>query len=133
MNVGTTRLLLAVAGAALLMAPVAPAVAQDQDGLGDLKLPGITNFTHPGSNSGPASSNTGEITLSAQLTPDGADITRGIVWRVFRPEPGDDGKLHMVASAHGGTADFQLEPGSYLVHAAYGRAGATKRITVGKE
>jgi hypothetical protein len=36
----------------------------------------------------------------------------------------------MVASAHGGTAVFQLEPGSYLVHASYGRAGATKRITV---
>ncbi|TIV04681.1 MAG: hypothetical protein E5W02_28655, partial [Mesorhizobium sp.] len=28
---------------------------------------------------------------------------------------------------------FQLDPGSYLVHASYGRAGATKRITVGKE
>ena len=39
----------------------------------------------------------------------------------------------MVASAHGGTAVFQLEPGSYLVHASYGRAGATKRITVGKD
>ena len=39
----------------------------------------------------------------------------------------------MVASAHGGTGVFQLEPGSYLVHASYGRAGATKRITVGKE
>ncbi|TGT20390.1 hypothetical protein EN817_30930, partial [Mesorhizobium sp. M3A.F.Ca.ET.174.01.1.1] len=41
--------------------------------------------------------------------------------------------LPMVASAHGGSAVFQLEPGSYLVHASYGRAGATKRITVGKE
>ena len=33
----------------------------------------------------------------------------------------------------GGTSHFELEPGSYLVHAAYGRAGATKRITVGKD
>ena len=28
---------------------------------------------------------------------------------------------------------FQLAPGSYLVHASFGRAGATKRITVGRE
>ncbi|TIW42054.1 MAG: hypothetical protein E5V61_24315, partial [Mesorhizobium sp.] len=66
----------------------------------------------------------GAITLSAQLTDKGNDITRGIVWRVFKPEPASDGKLPMVASAHGGTAVFQLEPGSYLVHASYGRAGA---------
>ncbi|TIW96340.1 MAG: hypothetical protein E5V59_11145, partial [Mesorhizobium sp.] len=62
----------------------------------------------------------------------GSDITRGIVWRVFKPQA-VNGKLPMVASAHGGTAVFQLEPGSYLVHASYGRAGATKRITVGKD
>src|SRR5690606_8931956 len=33
----------------------------------------------------------------------------------------------------GGTSVFDLEPGSYLVHASYGRAGATKRISVGKQ
>ena len=72
------------------------------------------------------------MTLSAQLIDKGDYITRGLVWRVFKPEPGADGKLPLVASAHGGTASFQLEPGSYLVHASYGRAGATKRITVTK-
>ena len=41
--------------------------------------------------------------------------------------------MPLVASAQGGTSVFQLEPGSYLVHASFGRAGATKRITVGKE
>src|SRR5690606_174400 len=56
----------------------------------------------------------------------------GLVWRVFKPEPGPDGKLSLVASARGGTSAFDLEPGSYLVHAAFGRAGATKRITVGR-
>jgi hypothetical protein len=113
-----------------LLAPVPLAVAQDKDGVGDLKLPGISSYATP--KSGTAETLSGAITLSAQLTEKGADITRGIVWRVFKPEPAGE-KLPIVASAHGGTAVFQLEPGSYLVHASYGRAGATKRITVGKE
>jgi hypothetical protein len=72
------------------------------------------------------------LTLSAKLVSDGPDITRGMTWRVFGLEPGQDGKLPLVASAQGGTASMDLEPGSYLVHAAFGRAGATKRITVGR-
>lgn len=75
----------------------------------------------------------GEITLSAMMTANAEEITRGLVWRVFKPEPGEDGKLPLVASAQGGTTIFQLEPGSYLIHAAFGRAGATKRVTVGRE
>ncbi|TIT21334.1 MAG: hypothetical protein E5W70_17320 [Mesorhizobium sp.] len=130
---GTLRLFLIWLAAALLMVPVSLAVAQNVDGLGDLKLPGISGYAPPKSETSLALGSSGAITLSAQLTDKGADITRGIVWRVFKPESASDGKLPMVASAHGGTAVFQLEPGSYLVHASYGRAGATKRITVGKE
>ncbi|MER8966484.1 hypothetical protein [Mesorhizobium sp. M0633] len=130
---GTLRLFLIWLAAALLMVPASLAVAQDVDGLGELKLPGISGYAPPKSETSLALGNSGAITLSAQLTDKGADITRGIVWRVFKPESASDGKLPMVASAHGGTAIFQLEPGSYLVHASYGRAGATKRITVGKE
>ncbi|MER9344028.1 hypothetical protein NKI41_25110 [Mesorhizobium sp. M0601] len=130
---GTLRLFLIWLAAALLMVPVSLAVAQDVDGLGELKLPGISGYAPPKSETSLALGSSGAITLSAQLTDKGADITRGIVWRVFKPESASDGKLTMVASSHGGTAIFQLEPGSYLVHASYGRAGATKRITVGKE
>jgi hypothetical protein len=75
---------------------------------------------------------TGKTTLMARLTGEGADISRGLVWRVFKPEAGPDGKLPLIASAQGGTSVFDLQPGSYLVHASFGRAGATKRITVGK-
>ncbi|MES0027927.1 MULTISPECIES: hypothetical protein [unclassified Mesorhizobium] len=130
---GTLRIFLIGLAAALLMVPVSLAVAQDVDGLGELKLPGISGYAPPKSETSLALGSSGAITLSAQLTDKGTDITRGIVWRVFKPESASDGKLPMVASAHGGTAIFQLEPGSYLVHASYGRAGATKRITVGKE
>jgi hypothetical protein len=119
--------------AAALFAPASMAMAQNADGISNLKLPDISSYTSPKSERSLALSGGGAITLSAQLTDKGADITRGIVWRVFKPEAAGDGKLPMVASAHGGTAVFQLEPGSYLVHASYGRAGATKRITVGKD
>ena len=71
--------------------------------------------------------------LAAQLTDAGPDIPRGLIWRVFKPEPDQDGRLPLVASSQGGTGTFQLDPGSYLVHASFGRAGATKRITVGRE
>ncbi|CAN7524301.1 hypothetical protein [Mesorhizobium sp. LjRoot246] len=129
---GTVRVFLVWLGAVLLMAPVSLAMAQNVDGISNLKLPGISSYATPKGETSLALSGGGAITLSAQLTDKGSDITRGIVWRVFKPEA-VNGKLPMVASAHGGTAVFQLEPGSYLVHASYGRAGATKRITVGKD
>lgn len=129
---GTVRLFLVWLGALLLMAPASFAMAQNVDGVSDLKLPGISSYATPKGETSLALSGGGAITLSAQLTDKGSDITRGIVWRVFKPQA-VNGKLPMVASAHGGTAVFQLEPGSYLVHASYGRAGATKRITVGKD
>ncbi|TPI34586.1 hypothetical protein FJW08_03080 [Mesorhizobium sp. B3-2-1] len=129
---GRLRLFLVRLCAALFLLPVAMAVAQEKDGVGDLKLPGISSYATPKSETSLALGGGGAITLSAQLTDKGTDITRGLVWRVFKPEA-VNGKLPMVASAHGGSAVFQLEPGSYLVHASYGRAGATKRITVGKD
>ncbi|HEY4191204.1 MAG TPA: hypothetical protein VGM46_01030 [Mesorhizobium sp.] len=130
---GISRLLPIILAAAFLVAPVSHAGAQDKDALGKLKLPGISNYANPKHEGWSAANGGGEITLSAQLTDKGADITRGMVWRVFQPKADETGKLPLVASAHGGTAKFELEPGSYLVHAAYGRAGATKRITVGKD
>jgi hypothetical protein len=72
----------------------------------------------------------GRVTLAAQLDAEGPDITRGMVWRVFESGPDPTGKLRLVASAKGGNQSFDLAPGSYLIHASFGRAGATKRVTV---
>ncbi|MDN2564776.1 hypothetical protein N1F89_00930 [Aquibium sp. A9E412] len=106
--------------------------AVDRD-LEQLRLPGISNYA-PAGREGPLSQGEfGTITVSAQLTEGAEEISRGLVWRVFSPETGDDGKLPMIATAQGGTSVFQLAPGTYLVHAAFGRAGATKKITVGPE
>lgn len=129
---GILRLLPVILGVAVVTAQASVARAQDNDALENLKLPGLSGYASP-RHDAPLAIGGGEITLSAQLTGDGADITRGMVWRIFRPNADESGKLPLVASAQGGTAKFDLEPGSYLVHAAYGRAGATKRITVGRE
>ncbi|MBO6716544.1 MAG: hypothetical protein JJ913_01165 [Rhizobiaceae bacterium] len=109
--------------------------ASAQTALDQLKLPSPdANSYAPSGPDGPlAIPDSGEITLSAHMFDGGPEITRGLTWRIFSPHAGEDGKLPLVASGQGGTSAFQLAPGSYLVHAAFGRAGATKRIIVGRQ
>lgn len=71
-----------------------------------------------------------QLLLSARLTPDGETIERGMTWRIFGTVGAEDGKLPLVATAEGGSATFELPGGAYLVHAAFGRAGATKRVSI---
>ncbi len=72
----------------------------------------------------------GELVLSARLVENGDVIPSGLVFRVFEPETGPEGKLPLVATASGGTARLKLQAGPYLVHASFGRAGATRRINI---
>jgi len=95
--------------------------------------PTITGFAPAAPTTPLATSAITPVRLAAKMTDEGAEISRGMTWRVFAPDAGPDGKLPLIASAQGGIGVFELEPGNYLVHAAFGRAGATKRITVGKE
>lgn len=124
---------------AVLVVAACPASAQgfsDAPPAAPLDLPPLNGYATPKADkTAPLASvtETGKTTLAAQLVKGGKDISRGMVWRVFRTTPGPDGKLPLVASAHGGTGVFELAPGSYLVHATFGRAGATKRISVTRE
>ncbi|MCB1381823.1 MAG: hypothetical protein KDJ73_02605 [Notoacmeibacter sp.] len=94
-----------------------------------VKLPGLRAFTGQ-QPSQPEKSTSGRLTLKAHLVEGSEPVSRGMIWRVFRPVATEDGKLPLAATAQGGTANLELEPGSYLIHAAFGRAGATKRITI---
>jgi len=78
----------------------------------------------------PADKSDSALYLVAKLVDDGDPISSGLVWRVFVETKAADGKLELVATSTGGDAEFRLKPGSYLVHAAYGRAGATVRVSV---
>ncbi|MDD9910311.1 MAG: hypothetical protein OXR62_11545 [Ahrensia sp.] len=88
-----------------------------------------TNLVPPGVTSGPST----RLNLAAKLTGEGALIERGMVWRVFGDRADESGRLPLIASSQGGSASFELPTGSYLVHAAYGRAGATKKVTLSGE
>ncbi len=133
MTGGVFRLFVWIASGVIAAAHPFAVAAQESDApVPELNLPSISNFA-PASDALAGLALGGEITLSAKLTDAGQDISRGLVWRVFGPEPAADGKLPLLASAQGGTTSFQLAPGGYLVHASYGRAGATKRITVGAD
>lgn len=70
------------------------------------------------------------LTLEARLVEDGGAIDKGVEWRIFIPQAGANGKLHLLAQAAGGSRAFDITPGEYLVHAAYGHAAAVRRIVV---
>ncbi len=106
-------------------------MAQDAIDLPTLDLPVLT--LAPVENGNLAKQRLIELTLAAKLSEDETALQRGLVWRVFKPDAAAGEKLPLIATANGGTTTFDLEPGSYLVHAAFGRAGVTKRITISNE
>ncbi len=110
-----------------------PDFGAKDDPAGDLQLPSISGYAPAVGDKPLAQQGSAVVKLSAQMVEDGPDIPRGLVWRIFKVDGDAEGKLPLVASSRGGTSTFQLEPGAYLVHAAFGRAGATKRITVTRE
>ncbi|WP_051558746.1 hypothetical protein [Allorhizobium undicola] len=73
------------------------------------------------------------VTLQAKLTADGAPVQKGLRWRVFSPQTGADGKLPLIASSEGGSAELQLAPGSYFVNVSLGRAGITKKLEIAEQ
>lgn len=75
--------------------------------------------------SGPVES----FTLEALMAPDTPPIESGVVWRIFATDESGE-KLELVSETTAGTLEAQLPQGAYFVHAAYGRAGLTKRIDV---
>ncbi len=130
MIAGIPKSLVSILVAAALLA--VPSIASAQDKAPAEGTAGVTSYA-PATGSEPLAAGEGQLTLAAQLTEAGPDLTRGLVWRVFATEASPDGKLPLIAQGQGGTSTFPLQPGSYLVHAAFGRAGATKKITVGRD
>jgi len=71
----------------------------------------------------------GRVTLVALVTEDGQRIENGLVWRIFGAR-GADGKPRITGTHREASPVLPLAPGEYLVNVAYGRANATRRITV---
>lgn len=124
--------------AAALAAPL-QAFAQDVSGDDPLKafrqLDGAEKMPKPNAFSAPLDPMAPvmvarDVHLEARLTQDGKPVEEGLIWSVFSPTPGTDEKLPLVATASGGSANFQLPPGDYFVNVAFGRAGVTKRMKI---
>ncbi|QGM47516.1 hypothetical protein [Methylocystis heyeri] len=74
---------------------------------------------------------TGAVRLSAALSPaDQQGVKSGIVWRIFNERVEADGKHKLVAESSEAAPTIALPDGAYVVHAAYGLTGATRRVTI---
>ena len=71
------------------------------------------------------------VRLEARLVDGAPALEGGVVWRVFRDAatPTSTG-LELAAETTDAVAAIDLAPGTYYVHAAFGRAGVTQRLDV---
>lgn len=76
---------------------------------------------------------TQRILLEAKLSSDGPIIRDGLEWRIFPLNQENTESIEELAYATGGSKAFNIEPGDYIVHAAYGHAGVVKKISIGNE
>jgi hypothetical protein len=73
----------------------------------------------------------GRVTVSASavFADNNQPIRSGLVWRVYE-DRGDTVQPNIVSRSSSPTPTFNLSPGNYIMHAAYGFAGASKRLSV---
>jgi hypothetical protein len=114
------RLTLATLTMAALLGS-APAAAQ---------MPGVTGPALPSEPQPAASEAPAQATLSVEavFSSDGKPIRSGVTWRVF--EDRADVAPALVGKSDAPSPSFALAPGSYIVHAAYGFASASKRVRI---
>ena len=79
----------------------------------------------------PVEATHGIVRLSALFaTTDTQPVREGLQWRIFEEVPGTDGNHKLVAESTEATPNLLLPNGNFVVHAALGLAGATKRIAI---
>lgn len=105
-----------------------PASAQSPD----IANPGIPPLRLPPTHAvAPAETAHGAVQLTALFAvADPQPVHEGLQWRVFEEAAGPDGNHRLVAQSTNAIANLQLPDGNFIVHAALGLAGATKRITI---
>ncbi|MEF3368106.1 hypothetical protein V3H18_16345, partial [Methylocystis sp. 9N] len=79
----------------------------------------------------PAVEGRATLRLAATLTAnDQQHVRSGVVWRVFEERAEADGSHKLVAQSEEATPTLALPDGAYVVHAAYGLAGVTRRVVI---
>jgi hypothetical protein len=71
-----------------------------------------------------------QVSLVAHLTDASPPITQGLVWRVFRDKKGQGGKAQLVLTLKEPSPTVKLDPGTYRINVALGRANLTRKVAV---
>lgn len=119
-----------LARAVVLSLSLAPLAAAGQSGQSD--RPAIPPLRLPLMPEAPPSGKAhGAVRLTALFSASIPEpVRQGVKWRVFEEALGPDGNHKLVAQSESPTPTLPLPDGNFVVHAALGLAGATKRITV---
>lgn len=72
----------------------------------------------------------GTVNLMALLTVDGQRIDQGLVWRVYAAKRDPRAPTELLITKRESNPTITLDPGEYIVNAAFGRADITRKITV---
>jgi hypothetical protein len=75
----------------------------------------------------------GSLALAARFSDDGPYIQRSLQWRVFAAKADAGTPPALAAESNDAYPVFNLAPGEYIVHAAYGLAATTRRVKIGTE
>ncbi|HVW92329.1 MAG TPA: hypothetical protein VHB74_06945 [Devosia sp.] len=70
------------------------------------------------------------VSLTAEISEKGAQISDGLIWRVYNSKPDDNGQLALIARSEDAKPTLKLNPGDYVVHVAYGEAQASDTLSV---
>ncbi|WP_312869825.1 hypothetical protein [Jiella pacifica] len=94
-----------------------------------IDLPGLPAYAPPATGPIPNLMRRREtLSLRAVLSEGGPEIPNGLIWRLFSAVPSIDGSSSLVASSESPTPDFEVSPGTYILHVGFGRAGIVERI-----
>jgi hypothetical protein len=114
--------------AAGLVLPLPPATAQTQAPAPPAAPPEKTTVVPRAG--APNLGGLGQVTVTASLTQGSRPIAQGLVWRVFRDKTVPGGRGPLVSTHREAAPTFRLEPGTYWVNVALGRANLTRKIVI---
>ena len=93
-----------------------------------IDLPGLPAYAPPAGPSQNLMRRRETLSLRAVLSEGGPEIPNGLIWRLFSAVPSIDGSSSLVASSESPTPDFEVSPGTYILHVGFGRAGVVERL-----
>lgn len=98
-----------------------------------LAMPFLVIISTPSIAQTNSASSTLRITFEAMLIKDGPPLNQGVEWRIFSTNLGEEGKFPLLATSADNNSSFNMSPGVYMVHAAYGHASAIRKIEISKD